>query len=240
MAVPEQIQHAFGDWDERDRPVQASVEWQRDRWLQQFPQLAAIFDALPDRLDRQSVRAIVSGASTTAGGMFEAMVAVYAWGWSMTRVGVPRARRVLQADPETVGSRLLAARTRLHEEGPLAGYWALARESRVFGLGPSFGTKFLYFVYTQHQRALILDGLVADWLSDHLGVVLASTRWVRRDYRRYLELMDAWSGELHIAAHVLEEIVFTNEATRRGLPGWSQASPPTTGGFVERTGPNGA
>lgn len=59
-------------------------------------------------------------------------------------------------------SRLLAA------DGPLGAYESLARDScaRLRGLGPAFGTKYLYFTQPEGAatEALILDAFVARWL----------------------------------------------------------------------------
>lgn len=221
MAVPDEIQRVFHEWEARDRCAQASVPWQRDRWIDKLPQLTPLFEALPPDLDRGTVRAFVSSRPITPQGMFDAMVAVYAWGWSTSPVGVLRARRVLLAGHEVVGGQLLAARARVLEAGALEGYWALARAHRVPGLGPAFGTKFLYFASADEGRALIFDKLVSDWLRGRVDIRIPPARWVRSGYEYYLAFMQSWADELSIDAHVLEELVFTDEASRRGLQGWA-------------------
>lgn len=179
MPVPGEIQRVFAEWEARDRREQAPVAWQRERWLQRLPELAPQLEALPAELDRQAVRDIVSAKPITTQGMFDAMIVVYAWGWSTTPVGIRRAGRVLSAGPQVVGSRLLAVRARVVEGGALDAYWSLARAQRVPWLGPAFGTKFLYFVSPDGARALILDDIVSSWLRQKVGVTIASSRWVR-------------------------------------------------------------
>lgn len=144
--VPRAVRLAYQRWDERGRPAQAPVRWQRERWLAALPGYASLLSELPDELDRSSVRCMLVGMPTTVVAMVKAMAIVYAWGWSTTPVGPPRAQKALAAGVERLGSALVVAREAMLTEGPLAGYVALARSHRVPGLGPSFATKFLYFV----------------------------------------------------------------------------------------------
>src|SRR5450755_4229266 len=89
---------------------QPEAAWQRDRWLAAMPDHTRMLRDLPNRLDRITVRHLVRDAPPTARGMFDAMVIVYAWGWSVTSVGVSRAQSALGAGVELLGSALLAAR----------------------------------------------------------------------------------------------------------------------------------
>ena len=56
MPVPAEVRRVFNEWDARGRPPQRSIPWQRDRWLRRYPTLSARFTALPNHLDRASVR----------------------------------------------------------------------------------------------------------------------------------------------------------------------------------------
>jgi hypothetical protein len=219
--IPRAVVRVCERWDAEGRRAQAAAAWQRDRWIAAMPDQARMLRDLPNRLDRSIVRQLVRDAPATMRGMFEAMVIVYAWGWSVTSVGVTRAQSALGAGVERLGSALLAAREAMRLGGPLDGYAALAGPHRVKGLGPSFGSKFLYFASPEDSRALILDQLVADWLAREAALSLNATRWSVRTYAAYLHTMDEWSSGLGMSSHQLEEIVFTEEATRRGLVTWS-------------------
>jgi hypothetical protein len=220
MPAPADIRHLVDEWHAQGQPPQPGVAWQRNRWLERYPELAATFNVLPDELDRAAVREIVLSKPLTNQGMFEAMIATYAWGWSLTGVGISRAARVLNAGPEQVGPRLLGARTELLADGPLAGYWALARAHRIPGLGPAFGTKFLYFCSPEDGGALILDNLVAAWLRDRNLLAIGAYPFVRARYASYIDAMSAWAQDLHVSADQLEELIFRKEAQLRGLSGW--------------------
>jgi hypothetical protein len=111
-------------------------------------------------------------------------------GWSTSRIGVTRAETAIGAGIQPLGSASLAARDAVLTGDPIAGYAALAGLHRVAGLGPSFGSKFLYFVSPEGRRALILDQRVADWLGREVALSLNPTRWSMRTYTTYLTAMD--------------------------------------------------
>lgn len=73
------------------------------------------------------------------------------------------------------------------------------------------------------RRALIFDELVARWLAREAALALSPRRWSPTTYDRYMTVMHAWSSGLAIANHQLEEILFTEEAMRRGLSAWAPA-----------------
>jgi hypothetical protein len=135
-------------------------------------------------------------------------------------VGVTRAQTAIGAGIQPLGSALLAARDAVRTGGPLAGYAALAGPHRVAGLGPSFGSKFLYFVSPEGRRALMLDQVLAGWLDREAALSLNPTRWSVNTYTTYVTAMDRWSSQLGIADHQLEEILFTEAATLRGPGTW--------------------
>jgi hypothetical protein len=75
------------------------------------------------------------------------------------------------------------------------------------------GTKFLYFCSPAASKpALIFDRLVAAWLRENADLSLNEARWSVRTYRRYLQTMFGWAGELDVAADVLEACIFSEQA----------------------------
>jgi hypothetical protein len=62
---------------------------------------------------------------------------------------------------------------------------------------------------------------MANWLARETSLSLNPTRWSVRTYEAYLSAMNRWSSGLGIPSHQLEEILFTEEATRRGLAAWA-------------------
>ena len=105
--------------------------------------------------------------------------------------GPYRVRRVLSSVPDP-GARLQAAAGELARGGPTSAYALLGDSGvpRLPGLGPAFGTKFLFFCSPPTSpTALILDRLVAAWLRANTGLRLNETRWSVPAYQRYLETM---------------------------------------------------
>jgi hypothetical protein len=89
--------------------------------------------------------------------------------------------------------------------------------ARLPGLGPAFGTKFLYFCSPPGTcPALILDRLVADWLSEHAGLRLNQIRWSASTYLRYLTAMSGWADEMALPADKLEVCIFMAAAADTG------------------------
>ena len=86
------------------------------------------------------------------------------------------------------------------EDGASAAYERLAshKDCGLRGLGPAFGTKYIYFIQPRDQavRALIFDRLVADWLGRETNLGLSAGAWSVAMYARYLDAMHAWASSL--------------------------------------------
>lgn len=216
--VPDAVRRVVEDWLAGGRPAQPATAWPRDRWIADFPESAAALGRLPPLLDRSAVRAVGADAARSPGNAVDAFLAVMAWGYG-ERVGYGRFRT-----SEILGSRPNAP-TRLHavaravvNEGAIPGYRALATRSRLTGLGPSFGTKLLYFWQPNaaRPRALIFDAFVAGWLKREVGLRIDALQWSVAAYARYLTQMHAWAAMLGIEPDELEMCIFRDEASRRG------------------------
>jgi hypothetical protein len=175
--IPHAIVRICERWDADGRRDQAAAVWQCDRWMAASPTTLRCSETFPTGWTRSIARQLVREAPATTRGMFEAMIIVYVWGWSVTSVGVTRAQSALGAGVERLGSALLAARAAMRRGGSLDGYTALAGPHRMKGLGPSFGSKFVYFASPQDNPALILDQLVVDRLAREAALSLNATRW---------------------------------------------------------------
>jgi len=154
---------------------------------------------------------------------------VMAWGFGDS-VGYGRYRtaRIAESRPDSA-ARLLAVARVLGSQGAVAGYRALGSPDvgRLKGLGPSFGTKFLYFTQPRPTKttALILDDLVAKWLAREVGFEADPVPWSVANYTRYLDQMHLWAAALGIEPDELELCVFRAEAARRGSQ-WADVAPP--------------
>lgn len=226
--VPAEVRRVVERWIADGKPAQPSIPWPRQRWLDDFPANASAMKRLPDRLDRSAVRSACTDAWRSPDQAIDAFLAVMAWGYG-DGVGYGRYRtgRILSSRSDSTARLHSLART-VVTEGAVAGYRALASEglSRLTGLGPSFGTKLLYFWQPSDRRprALILDAFVANWLDLRAGWKIDSVPWSVQVYRGYLDQMHAWADDLGIAPDELEMSIFRDEASRRGSQ-WGDTGP---------------
>jgi hypothetical protein len=186
--------------------AQPAIPWPRDSWLTAFPDQQDFLQALPDELARSDVRDVCSGAAPTPDGAVSAFLATMAWGHGDTGYGIYRTRRILKEAAGSGPAKLARARQVVLDAGPLGGYEALANQERLRYLGPSFGTKFLFF---QREDALILDDKIGRWFKSVDGRSLRWKEWLPQKYTEYLEQMDAWSGQAGVSPARFEETVFT-------------------------------
>ena len=176
----------------------------------------------------------------------EAFVAAMAWGFRPNSYGPFRTNEMLKNISGETQRR--DARTILLEVfdelksgsgKPIDAYVKLSR--KITGLGPAFGTKFLYFASREDDRAPILDAVVANWLwkygvRDSKGKWLSAVPWKRANYQRYLEFCDAACLQLSVTDRGLIEYLMFIDAqysdylelgkrqpvwvTRVNRPGW--------------------
>jgi hypothetical protein len=173
-----------------------------------------MFAGLPDRLTRPVVRGACQRAADAPADAAHAFLTVMAWGYGQVGYGPFRVRRLLDG-AANADAQLQAAAGMLSEGGPVEAYALLGDNGvpRLARLGPAFGTKFLYFCSPAGKRpALILDRLVAAWLRENADLSLNEARWSVSTYRRYLQTMFGWAGELEVAADELEACIFSEQA----------------------------
>jgi hypothetical protein len=172
-----------------------------------------LLNELPTQLSREVVRDVCGNCSADIRGAIDAFIVSMAWGYGRAGYGVYRTQAVLSQGGANVGLALDRARRLVVERGPLAGYEQLAGPGRLEGLGPAFGTKFLFFL---NDDALILDKLIADWFSAVEGSSLRPTTWSLKHYRHYLETMNGWAEDAGLPVVRIEEAAFTEIARVRG------------------------
>ena len=215
--VPPAVARVVGGWQAGGRPRQQGIRWPRERWLAAFPETADALQALPVRLDRGTVRAACADAAGSPAAAWQAFVVVMAWGYGTVGYGAWRTARILQGD-SNAPDRLASVTQQLAERGALDAYGLLGGACRLQGLGPAFGTKYLYFCPqpAAGPRALILDRLVARWLARNARVSLNPGFWSPNTYGRYLELLRSWAEALGAAPDEVEMCIFQAEADTTG------------------------
>lgn len=198
-----------------------AIPYNPRRWRKRLRDPDAWPDALKERgeggrwptVNREQVF-VVGEAATNPRGAVHTYVAAAVWGTGTSAQGVDRAARVLDDDPSRVGQDLAHAAQLQASDGPVAAYGYLHGDgNRIKHLGPSFGTKFLYFAgfdaNSHHRQALILDKNVAsalvrldtgDW-PDH--------GWLTEQYARYLDIAHDWAEQWQTPPDVVERALFS-------------------------------
>jgi hypothetical protein len=199
-------------WQADGQPKQPGIGWPRARWVARFPEREALLTSLPDRLDRVTVRARCSSAATSPEAAWQAFLVVMVWGFGTVGYGPWRTAQVLAATVEAQ-ERLASVAQQLAAQGALDAYRLLAGGCRLRGLGPAFGTKYLYFCpQGPGPPALIFDRLVAKWLTRTVQISLNPGSWSAGTYRRYLDILGAWAAALDVAPDEIEQRIFQAQA----------------------------
>ena len=219
LPVPARLTRELESWRADGRPQQAPIPWPRDRWIRRFPEHEDLFRRLPERLHRGDVELI--GDLKFSSGALDRFLASMAWGFGRVGYGQWRVAQMLGDDAIAVGAQLAEVADECRTEGPLAGYRALTA-LHLKKLGPAFATKFLYFVGpTEDGRALILDRLVAGWISRQADVRLNPVPWSAATYEWYLDLMGSWATEVGLMPEQVEERVFCSAVAGDPTSQWS-------------------
>jgi hypothetical protein len=127
------------------RSTQPGICWPADRWAARFPDHCDLIDTLPNPLDRGHVRNAVQGR-LAVGDTEGAFLATMIWGYGRVGYGHFRTGQVL-ANPGSA-----AALKGALSSDPVVSYARLAGSHRLRGLGPAFGTKWLYFASGRDAR----------------------------------------------------------------------------------------
>jgi hypothetical protein len=214
--VPEAVVEVVRSWQARGRPQQPAIGWPRARWLAQFPDNRDLLGSLPDQLDRATVRAACAQAARSSTAAWQAFLVVMAWGHGKTGYGPWRTARILQDTPDAK-QRLATVAQHLAQGGALDAYQRFGEDCRLRWLGPAFGTKYLYFCpQGPGSPALILDRLVAQWLTRNTQSTFRAGAWSPSTYRRYLELVWSWAADLGVAAEEVEWCFFQAQSDQTG------------------------
>ena len=118
----------------------------------------------------------------------EGFVAAMAWGFKPDSYG-PYRTSVMLSKPRKNRTVDEVLKSVASIDDPVSAYRELA--NALEGLGPAFGTKFLYFTSDTKNRAPSLDAVVAKWLWRY-GVRSSSDKWISPEgwntklYERYV------------------------------------------------------
>jgi hypothetical protein len=184
-----------------------------DLWPPELDLCPSIPNADRAYVSRRDVFAIGRSATDLTGAA-HTYVAAAVWGSGTNARSRFRCLKVFPDDAQrrTEASQLIAKAVKLllaPSGGPAAAYDALLH---VPSIGPSFGTKVLYFAGYDRtpgpRQPLILDRNVAIALSRLCDADWHTTGWTRQEYSEYLDLAHAWADAWHTQPDVIERVLF--------------------------------
>lgn len=201
---------------------QRSFPWNRAAWsatMHDLPDVQQVFDSLPDRVDRESIREVVT-AQLEAGGVLPAFASAMVWGYGDSGYGPIRVRWVLTGvktgvDGAPVRSDiadvLRTAAEIVRAQGPVEGFRYLNNDGRIKHLAGAFFTKWLYFASAttsadDPNAAPILVKQVHDWLEREAGILVNIHK--TQDYQRYVETLRAWGDDYARTPVQVEKAIF--------------------------------
>ena len=160
-------------------------------------------------ISRDAVFAVAADAVRGEASPTALFVASMMWGFGPVGYGAWRTKQMLQSGDSA--PRLYRVLDRVTAGGATEGYSALATSERIRGLGPAFGTKYLYFAGFRtgaEPRPLILDRVVADWIAKSTDLRLNPWKWDTTTYATYLHTIRRWSDTCDRAPDVIEHAIF--------------------------------
>ncbi len=217
-AVPGSLATAHERWVREGRPKQEAFRYRRQAWIGSLPEYGEFISGLPDRLSRSFISNLGRSAHEGEREAAKTFIAMQIWGYGANpKYGPFRTEKALSTPPSvdlpiTAAQRLQAVALVLRQDGNVEAYRVLGREYKLDRLGPSFGTKYLFFVSAIPGRApaLVLDSLVSGWLESNTGLRLDSNSWSHQGYGEYLFAMYSWAADLGEPPDTVEFIIFRN------------------------------
>jgi len=138
--------------------------------------------------------------SLATGNVEDFFLSVMAWGFATSHVHYPS--QVSLMTPPFQTSNLQRIVDEVRGSGAVAGWKAIQKTYKIYGLGYGFGTKLLYFagygVVPSGPQPLILDSRVMKALANKVEGFPWSDNYdyaSPQNYLRYLELAEEWSAD---------------------------------------------
>jgi hypothetical protein len=208
----------------RDEWVLAqSLSFSAEKWRAALPDPALWppeLDHLPETddgrplIDRRTVFRIGERAAEPRGAA-QTLVAASVWGTGTAARGRSRRLRVFEQAADAICDHLAIAVEILRSKGPIEAFIYLHGDGRnlIKHLGPSFGTKVLYFCgygsSSGDRSPLILDQYVTVALNKLCGLNWPEQSFSSSQYDEYLDLAHRWASDWHTSPDVIERVLFS-------------------------------
>jgi len=224
------------EWKLRGKPEQLATDWDPDPWIDQFPEYKEFILDLKSYdlgfLNRNLIKEIVILANNEDD-YLNGLLAVMIWGYSGNSVGPARTRRIFNESGvaenlEKAWDLIMEAKyddSILQDLNIGEAFSAVVRDIKY--LGPSFGSKYLYFAASDLEGdemsliPVILDKRIVTawqyWFDEKIE--LSSIDGF--DYVEYLKKISTMAKQLEIKPEELEFILFCNTGEVGSNSNWS-------------------
>lgn len=225
--VPRGIRSIVEEWKLRDKPWQWGTDWDPEPWIRLFPEHSSFI--LEQKkynlgfLNRDLVHQILQECYQNDD-FIQALLIVMIWGYSGNSTGPARTRRILDESDiarklQNIFELLRDYETEERISNIRKAFEIVTQDIKY--LGPSFGTKFLFFAGKElgfdnssgHEilpELVIIDRRVAHawryWFGDEFDL----NRMNGSDYCRFIEKINQAANSLEIHPEELEFILFCN------------------------------
>ena len=226
------------EWKLRGKPEQLATDWDPDPWIDQFPEYKEFILDLKSYdlgfLNRNLIKEIVILANNEDD-YLNGLLAVMIWGYSGNSVGPARTRRIF--DESGVAEKLEKAwdlimeakydDSILQDSNLSEAFSAVVRDIKY--LGPSFGSKYLYFAASDLESnemnliPVILDRRIVTawqyWFDEKIELSSID----EFGYVEYLKKISAMAKQLEIKPEELEFILFCNTGEVGSNSNWASS-----------------
>jgi hypothetical protein len=200
-----QISQLISGWVAEGMPQQPGCTWPKAKWITAFPDHAQMFIDAPVLLTRDFVGKKTQ-ESILGGDPLSGFLISMAWGYGMTGYGRFRTNQVIK-NPGILG--VLKDSGELAMAGDVISAFRVFEDAKPSGIKVAFATKYLYFASREQSReALILDSVIAKYLTKSTGKKYKLFQFRSDDYEHYLTFMEAQASVNKISAGCLEEAIF--------------------------------
>lgn len=211
------------EWKLRGRPTQNPMDWNLDKWVEEFPEYKDFLDELYinrlGHLDREYLHQVVYQENEN-GTPIKGFLAVMIWGYGPDPRGPFRTRRIINQDEILMA--LSAVLSSIKKEQYADAFNSLVTHGPKH-LGAAFATKYMYFASPEISefQPVILDSLVSEALKLWGDYKVNSQTKNADDYIEYLNYMKENSEQLDLTMSQLELILFTEYARLKGNQSWA-------------------
>jgi len=160
-------------------------------------------------ITRNDVFEKVKSAGRNDEQLVESFVMTMVWGFGSWPVGPYRTSVMLESGGTSLGERLQQVRSLCQvgdEVGRTRAYHSLLDLEQC---GPSFATKFMYFLSPQECRIPIFDNIVATWLTNRQEKLSANNKEHFFDYYKFCKIAAKNLGEIDLG--LLEYVMFSDQ-----------------------------